>query len=321
MLSRLNRRSDHYGRTRENRLRLPSMVMSRVAEAVGDFPVGVRLDADESIRRGYSVDDAGVIAVRLASLGAAYVSLSAGGKFEDAVVRDGEPLYPYTGYSGDRAMPGDYYPDAINIWMARAVRTAVRAAGHNTPILGAGKIGTAALASELIADGACDIVGMARATLADPYLPAKSAAGRPEDVIRCIYCNVCKSLDESFKTVVCYLWPKGATQAPTPDEAPADVADWPGDNLLVAVVGPGDVRLAWPALAGAAGYDVLRSDNGGDYASFTACTRARQLDDTVVAGVDYRYRVIPYDSAGRRGAPSNTVSATVAPFNHQKRDS
>lgn len=308
LLSRMNRRRDEYGRTIENRLRMPSMVLRRVRGRVGDFPVAVRFDADESIRRGYSVDDAGAFAVRFAELGAAYISLSAGGKFEDAVHREGEPLYPYTGYSGDRCMPGDRYPDATNIWMAESVRRTLRAAGHQTPVLGTGKIGSVALADELLGRGACDIVGMARALLADPFLPAKSQKGRPDEVVSCIYCNVCKSLDESFKTVVCYLWPKGSTQAPLADEAAKADIEWHDPEPLTGRIRPGEIRLKWETPAGnPAGYDVLRSVDEGDFARLTSVTRSRILDDSVLRDRSYRYRVIPYDSAGLRGGSSNVV--------------
>ena len=313
MLSRMNRRRDRYGRTLENRLRLPSMVLAAVRRRVGGLPVAVRFDADESIRRGYSVGDASAFAVRFAELGAAYVSLSAGGKFEDAVHRAGEPLYPYTGYSGDRCMPGDAYPDAANIWMAEAVRAALRGAGHRTPVLGSGKIGTVELAGSLIERGCCDIVGMARALLADPYLPVKCAAGRDSEVVRCIYCNVCKSLDETFKTVVCYLWPKGSRQAPRPGETARAAIGWSGEaSPLAGRALPGEIRLRWTVPAGAvSGYDVLRSVDGGAFSRLTSCTRNRHLDGTALRDQALRYRVVPYDSAGRRGEPSNVIELSL----------
>lgn len=315
MLSKMNRRRDHYGRTLENRLRLPSMVLRRVREHLGgDFPVAVRYDADESIRRGYSVDDATAFAIRFAELGAVYVSLSAGGKFEDAVQRTGEPLYPYTGYSGDRCMPGDSYPDAANIWMAEAVRGGLRRAGHHTPVLGSGKIGTIELADSVISRGACDIVGMARALLADPYLPVKCLVGREHEVVRCIYCNVCKSLDETFRTVVCYLWPKGSIQAPRPGEAAKAAIRWTGeDSPLSGRASPGEIRLRWTVPCGdISGYDVLRSVDGGAFNRLTSCTRARHLDGTALRDQALRYLVVPYDSAGCRGEPSNVLDMSLA---------
>ncbi len=313
MLSRMNKRRDDYGRTLENRMRLPSQVLARVKETVGTFIVGVRFDADESIRRGYSVDDASAFAVRFADLGADYVSLSAGGKFEDAIHREGDPLYPYTGYSGDRAMPGDAYPDAANSWMSRHVRSSLRDAGHQTPVLGSGKIGSVELAERVLADGDCDIVGMARALLADPWLPAKHQGAKGDETVRCIYCNVCKSLDENFKTVRCYLWPEGTIQAPRPDDAPPPPR-WPTNALLTVSATVGEIRLRWPAAGETAtGYDLLRSTDGGDYERVVSCTRTRHLDQTAVAGPTYRYLVVPYDAAGRRGPASPTVEAAIQP--------
>jgi dimethylglycine catabolism A len=313
MLSRMNRRRDHYGRTLENRLRLPTMVFDAVRTAVSPtFAVAVRFDAEECIRHGYSVAESAQFAVRFADHGAAYISLSAGGKFEDAQHREGKPLYPYTGYSGDRCMPGDTYPDAANIWMADAVRAELRRRGHSTPVLGSGKIGTVQLADDVLERGACDLVGMARALLADPFLPVKAGRGQHDEIVRCIYCNVCKSLDENFKTVVCYLWPKGSMQAPRPtDQARADV-HWRAGAAVAVVVEPGAVRLRWPGCTGpVSGYDILRSEDDAPFTRFMSCTREAQLDDLVVAGRRYRYRVVPYDAAGRRGTPSEVVDVEL----------
>jgi dimethylglycine catabolism A len=275
------------------------------------FGIGVRFDAEECIRHGYSVGESSEFAVRFAELGAAYISLSAGGKFEDAQHREGKPLYPYTGYSGDRCMPGDTYPDAANLWMADAVRGTLRRRGLATAVLGAGKIGTPELAEQVLQQGRCDLVGMARALLADPFMPVKHAAGLGDEIVRCIYCNVCKSLDENFKTVVCYLWPRGATQAPRPDEQAVASISWPADSTPTVLLDPGAIRLRWAKPTGpAVGYDVLRSEDDGPFERLLACTRESQLDDLVVAGRRYRYRVVPYDAAGRRGTPSEVVDAS-----------
>lgn len=328
LLSRHNRRSDEYGRTLENRLRLPSVVLHAVRSAVSpSFGVGVRFDAEESIRRGYSVQEAIEMAVRFGELGASYVSLSAGGKFEDAVPRPGKPLYPYTGYSGDRCMPGDSYPNAVNMWMARAVRTGLRSHGLSTPVIGTGKVPSVELAEELLAGGACDIVGMARALLADPFLPRKTQEGRDDEIVRCIYCNVCKSLDENFKTVVCYLWPRGAIQAPRSGEIDAARAStcWPAsDDVVRVTIEPGQVRLRWRAATDATGegarYDVLRADGDASFTRLTSCSRTAYVDDQVVGGRNYRYRVVPFDAAGRRGQPSAAVAAAIPPLALERHD-
>ncbi len=319
-LSRVNPRRDEYGGTLANRLRVPLRVVRRVRELVGeDFPIGVRFLGEECIRNGYTVVDAGPITIELARAGVDYVSLSAGGKFEDARVIEGEPLYPYTGYSGDRCMPGNAYPDGANLYIPEAVRAAVRAAGLETPIVAVGKIGTLALAEKVVARGQGDLVGMARALLADPDLPLKWRRGDEDKVVRCVYGNVCKSLDENFRRVDCTLWPKKLGQAPESDDTTPPT--WPhGGPALRAECKSGLVLLRWKAASdpeGMYGYQVFRGERtatGGalvHHASVRALS-ARYEDARVVPGATYRYAVRPYDLAGNRGPMSATVEVTVA---------
>jgi 2,4-dienoyl-CoA reductase-like NADH-dependent reductase (Old Yellow Enzyme family) len=315
-LSRLNARRDAYGGSLENRLRLPLRVMKRVRSLVGDdFPVGVRFLGDECIRGGYTVLDAGPIAVRLAAEGTAdYVSLSAGGKFEDARKIEGEPLYPYTGYSGDRCMPSNAYPDGANLYIAEAVTSALRQAGMHTPVVAVGKISTLELAEHVLSSGQGDLVGMARALLADPDIPKKWRAGREETVVRCVYGNVCKALDENFKRVVCTLWPKKLGKAPDSDDTVAPA--WPvGGASLTATVDGGRVVLRWHAATDndeMYGYQLLRAEGAGillHHASVRAVSH-RYEDARVVAGTRYRYAVRPYDLAGNRGPLSPSVEVS-----------
>ena len=320
-LSRLNPRKDDYGGSLANRLRLPLRVMRRVRAEVGeDFPIGVRFLGEECIRNGYTVLDAGPIAIELARAGADYVSLSAGGKFEDARVIEGEPLYPYTGYSGDRCMPGAAYPDGANLAMPEAVRAALRAAGHETPVVAVGKIGTKELAENVLASGRGDLVGMARALLADPDLPKKWARGDEERVVRCIYGNVCKTLDENFRRVDCTLWPKKLGQAPeSEDTIPPS---WPEAGAsLVGDPKDGRVLLRWKAATdneAMYGYQVLRGEdlggNAGALLTHHASVRAlstRYEDARVIPGLTYRYAVRPYDLAGNRGPLSPTIQVRI----------
>lgn len=322
-LSRLNPRKDSYGGSLANRLRLPLRVVRAVRAEVGsDFPVGVRFLGEECIRNGYTVVDAGPIAIELARAGVDYISLSAGGKFEDARVIPGEPLYPYTGYSGDRCMPGSAYPDGANLSIPEAVRAALRASGSDVPVVAVGKIGTRELAEKVVARGQGDLVGMARALLADPDLPKKWQRGEEDKVVRCLYGNVCKALDESFKRVDCTLWPKKLGQAPESDDAIPP--EWPaGGADLRAERKEGKVVLRWhPATDNEAvyGYQVFRAEDvagaGRGLLLHHASVRARSEryeDARVMPGVIYRYAVRPYDLAGNRGPMSHTVTVTVAP--------
>jgi hypothetical protein len=293
--------------------------MRRVRELVGaDFPIGVRFVGEECIRNGYTSVDAGPIAVELARAGADYVSLSAGGKFEDARVIEGEPLYPYTGYSGDRCMPGNAYPDGANLHLPEAVRAFMRARGVEAPVVAVGKIATRALAEQVVARGQGDLVGMARALLADPDLPKKWRRGDDDRVIRCVYGNVCKSLDENFRRVDCTLWPKKLGQAPESDDTVPP--EWPeGGPALRAEYSEGRVLLRWRAATdneAMYGYQVFRAEvlaTGGalvHHASVRALS-TRYEDARVVPGATYRYAIRPYDLAGNRGPMSASIEVAV----------
>ncbi|HXI03422.1 MAG TPA: hypothetical protein VNI57_09615 [Candidatus Saccharimonadales bacterium] len=312
-LSMRNLRRDDYGRSLENRMRLPAEVLAAVRREAGDdFPVGVRFDAEECIKDGYTVRDAARIALRFARTGADYLSLSAGGKFEDAVHRPGEPLYPYTGYSGDRCMPSVHYPDGANTYMSRAVKAHLISKGCATPVITTGKIRSPAQAEAILAEGAADLIGMARALLADPDWPRKVREGREDAIVRCVYGNVCKNLDENFRKVRCVLWPRGSLQAP--ESADRIPPAWRNGRTLVAASRSGRVQLLWkPAddAEGVYGYEVLRSEDAGDRLHVTTVKGCAYNDYDVEAGVRYRYWVRAYDLAGNRSEGLGPAEVTL----------
>lgn len=212
MLSRTNARGDGYGGSPENRVRLPLEVLARVRATVGeDYCVGARLLGDEVIDGGSRIDDAVFYAVRFAAAGIDYLSLSKGGKFEDArQPKVGEAAYPYTGPSGLECMPTVFSdergPFGRNVPLAAAVRHAVRAAGHVTPVVTSGGICSFAQAEAILARGEADIVAAARQSLADPDWFYKIELGRGDEVRRCIFTNYCEGLDQRHKQVTCQLW-------------------------------------------------------------------------------------------------------------------
>ena len=315
-LSRMNKRRDEYGGSLDKRLRLPVEVVTAVRNAVGDsIPIGVRFDGDECIKGGYTVDESKLIAWRLVQAGVDYVSISAGGKFEDAQPREGEPLYPYTGYSGDRCMPGKTYPPAANLYIAAGIRQFLREQGSSAPVIATGKINTPELAEKILNDGDADLIGMARPILCDPDWPRKVQAGHFDRVIRCCYANVCKAKDERFQTVSCFLWPKGEIQAPESDDSVAP--QWPKEGAgLKADGSKGRIDLKWNAATdneGVYGYDVWRALGEGDFERVDAVPApvTAYHDTTAVAGFEYRYCVQGYDYAGNRTPKSDEVKAAL----------
>ncbi len=225
-LSATNDRGDGYGGSREGRLRLPLEVFDAVrARVSARFVVGCRFLGDEVIAGGSRVDDACAYGVAFARAGMDFLSLSKGGRFEDAKQpKVGEAAYPYTGPSGHECMPtvrsDARGPFGRNLPLARAVRAAVRAAGFETPVVAAGGINGFRLAERALAEGDADIVAAARQSLADPDWFAKVRAGRGREVRRCKLTNYCEALDQHHKQVTCQLWDR----AVDPREDPAAVA-------------------------------------------------------------------------------------------------
>jgi 2,4-dienoyl-CoA reductase-like NADH-dependent reductase (Old Yellow Enzyme family) len=314
-LSRVNPRKDEYGGdTLEGRLRLIGRIFENIRRKVGeDFPVGVRFLADEFIKDGYTVSDAKLIGLRLAQFGAAYLSLSVGGKFEDAVHLPGQVPYPYTGYSGDRCMPGDWYPPIPHAHFSAEIKAFLKAHGYDTPVATAGKISDPDDAERLVGAGAVDIIGIARGLLADPDWPRKVRQGERDRIVRCDYCNVCKHLDGTHMRVICALWPQGSLQAP-PDDRSVAAPRWEaaGPNLTAAF-GDGRAMLKWNKVTGAARYDVCRTDPLGNVEVIDAVKVTRWEDHNLLAGMPYRYHVCAYGSAGQGGARSNTVTVMLPP--------
>ncbi|MDQ5847093.1 MAG: NADH:flavin oxidoreductase [Acidobacteriota bacterium] len=211
-LSALNDRTDGYGGSRENRVRLPLEVYRTVRKRVGnDYVVGVRFLGDEVIEGGNRIDDAAYFGVEFARAGMDFLSISKGGKFEDAQQpKVGQAVYPYTGQSGYECMPtvlsDETGPFGRSVPLVAAIKRAVNQAGFKTPVVATGGISTFEQAEAILQNGQADIIGLARQALADPDWFVKVRLGRGDEVRRCTYTNYCEALDQAHRPVTCKLW-------------------------------------------------------------------------------------------------------------------
>ncbi len=209
-LSALNTRVDGYGGERASRVRLPLEVFAATRAAVpASFAVGCRFLADEIIEGGNRADDAAFFAVEFARAGMDFLSLSRGGKFEDAKQpKVGASAYPYTGPSGHECMPTTKLaaPWGRNVEAVAHVKRALVSAGFSTPVVTCGGIATLAQAEAILSQGQADIVASARQSLADPDWLLKLRLGRGDEIRRCLFTNYCEGLDQSHQAVTCQLW-------------------------------------------------------------------------------------------------------------------
>src|SRR5438309_1430900 len=163
-----NTRTDEYGGSLDNRLRLPTEVLRALREAVGrDFILGLRHSGDHFVPGGLTREELLEIARRLDALGIADYWMVSGSntetlKHEAAVT------------------PSHYHPRGVFNDLAALTKSVVR-----VPVIVAGRIVTAEQAEAALAAGVCDLVGMTRALIADPEMPKEVSEGRPDDVRVC----------------------------------------------------------------------------------------------------------------------------------------
>ena len=211
-LSRTNTRSDGYGGSREHRARLPLAVFDAVRAAVSnEFVVGCRYLSDEIVEQGSDVDDAIYFANEFAKAGMDFISVSRGGKFDDAKQpKVGAAAYPYTGQSGYECMPqyvsDEQGPFGRNLLPSKRIKQSLLNNGYATPLVTAGGIHNFEQAESVLQQGQADIVGFARQALADPDWFRKVKHGDGEKVVLCRYSNYCEALDQKHKQVTCELW-------------------------------------------------------------------------------------------------------------------
>jgi dimethylglycine catabolism A len=211
-LSKTNQRADGYGGSPKERLRLPMEVYQACRAAVPEgMLLGCRMLVDEIIEAGSKGADAQYYAEVFAQAGMDFISLSTGGKFDDAQQpKVGEAVYPYTGQSGFECMPTVYAdargPFLRNISKMASLKSHLVERGHATPVIVAGGIQTFEHAESILQSGHSDVVASARQSLADPDWFLKMKEGTGETIRRCAMTNYCEALDTRHKEVTCRLW-------------------------------------------------------------------------------------------------------------------
>lgn len=162
-----NKRIDEYGGSLENRSRLLIEIIGQIKRAAGgDFPLQIKFVADELVPGGFGLDEAEQAAGALEAAGADSILVNVGNK-----------------KTKKQTVPPHSLPPGVSVPYAAALKSAVK-----IPVIAMGKIHSPVLAEEILSSGRADMVAMTRALIADPDLPNKARAGRPEDIRGCIYC-------------------------------------------------------------------------------------------------------------------------------------
>lgn len=195
-----NHRTDEYGGSFENRLRFAREVLTEVRKAVGSgFPIEFRMSGAELFDGGYTLEDGVKIAQGVEDL-VDLIHVSAGS-------------YQFGFFTTHLPM---FAPHGNNVYLAAEIKKHV-----HKPVATIGALNDPAQMEEIIASGKADVVEMARALLADPFLPNKVMAGQEDEIVRCLRCFTCMAERPTTGTRRCTVNPLIGRECEGTDVLPA----------------------------------------------------------------------------------------------------
>ncbi|MDT4792630.1 2,4-dienoyl-CoA reductase [compost metagenome] len=231
-----NQRTDRWGGSFDNRMRLPVEIVRRVREAVGpNFIIIFRLSMLDLVEGGSTWDEIVTLAKAIEAAGATLINTGIG--WHEARI------------------------PTIATKVPRAAFTKVTAKLRGEvkiPLITTNRINTPEVAEQVLAEGDADMVSMARPFLADPDFVNKAAEGRSDEINTCIGCNQA-CLDHTFggKLTTCLVNPRACHETEL-NYIPVTQAK------KIAVVGAGPAGLAAATVAAERGHSVTLFDAAGE---------------------------------------------------------
>lgn len=254
---RTNKRKDAWGGSSEGRRRFPVEIARKIRQAVGDdFIIVYRISLLDLVPEGQTWDEVVALAHELEGAGVSIFNTGIG--WHEARVPTIVTSVPRGAFA----------------WASAKLRGEV-----SIPVVASNRINDPAQAESLIAEGACDMVSMARPLLADPDFVVKAAAGRPEAINTCIACNQA-CLDHAFKhkRVTCLVNPLACYETEL-------IVKPTSDPKRVAVVGAGPAGLACSTTLAERGHQVdlfeASSEVGGQFNLARKVPGKEEFDQTI----------------------------------------
>ena len=232
-----NHRTDKYGGSFENRYRFAIEIIQNIKKVCGeDYPVSLRYSPKHFMR---GLNQGAIAGEDFVEVGR---DLDEGIKAAKYLVENG-----YDALNVDVGCYDSHYwnhptvfsEDGLYLPFAKAIRDAV-----DVPVLCAGRMDDPEVATRAVADGECDMVGLGRTLLADPYYPIKLQTGHEENIRWCLNCNVgCGSKILQIAHLGCAVNPQCAYEAEDPLAGKIENEK----NMVVVGGGPGGMVAALTA--------------------------------------------------------------------------
>lgn len=240
-----NNRDDDYGGSLENRLRFPLDTLRGVRKRLGpDKTLGIRISADESLPGGLALDDmTGIVRYLAQQVQVDFVNVS------------------HSAYHGSYTVSTQMADMAFDIAqfqpLTRAINAALDGIAQKPIVMTACRYQSVAQAEDMLATGGADMIGMARAHIADAAIVSKAQTGREAETIPCIGCNQgCAGMLALNLAITCLSNPTAGREGEWP--APSLVGTEAPKRVLVIGGGPGGMEAA--ATAAELGHSVTLAE-------------------------------------------------------------
>ena len=181
-----NKRTDEYGGSTENRIRIVEEIYNKSIELVGkDFPIFIKINVDDFLEGGIKLDESKKIAERLSKIGFAAIETS-GAMWDVSKLKKRELGWKPSKLPESRTNIVNTNQEAYHLSYAKEIKRVI-----DVPLILVGGVNSLTLIGKILSDGSADFISMCRPFIREPDLPNRWLKGIGSSEVECIYCNSC----------------------------------------------------------------------------------------------------------------------------------